>query len=409
MLTPTRHRGAGGARGPTKLARVVRIRVTFGPWLFGARLDLAAFTGSAALALAVLATRRWLGWQEELPEWGWVVLVLGVDVAHVYATLFRTYLDGAELRRHPARYWALPVALYAAGVALHLSSGAAFFRVLAYLAVIHFVRQQIGWAALYRSRGRPSRLDTFVDGAALYSATGYPLLHWHAHIDEKAFVWLVQGDFVSGSGYAARWLGAARALWIAALTTFVARQIWVAVFEKRVDAGRCLLVATTAVCWHAGIVGSTGDFDFTVTNVLIHGIPYMVLLYSYGRARESGARGSIGGQIVSMGAGAFLGVVLVCALVEEAGWDRLVWHDHEWLFGSGDTRLGSLAAALLVPLLALPQATHYVLDGLLWRRREPALRALGPLWPRWPAFGRAGELGARTQNLHRKDGRAEGF
>jgi hypothetical protein len=38
--------------------------------------------------------------------------------------------------------------------------------------------------------------------------------------------------------------------------------------------------------------------------------------------------------------------------------------------------------ALLVPLLALPQATHYVLDGMLWRRgdtrRLPAQRrALG--------------------------------
>ena len=41
-----------------------------------------------------------------------------------------------------------------------------------------------------------------------------------------------------------------------------------------------------------------------------------------------------------------------------------------------------LAMALVVPLLALPQAVHYVLDGVLWRRddtrtRPAQRRALG--------------------------------
>lgn len=347
--------------------------MTFGPFLFGARADLAAFTGSALLALALVAARRSFGWQSDLPEWGWVVFILGVDVAHVYGTLFRTYLDGAELRRHPARYLVLPLVLYAGGVLLHLASGATFFRLLAYLAVLHFVRQQIGWAALYRARGRASRLDRWIDEAALYSATAYPLLYWHAHLDEKAFVWLVPGDFVNAPEFAAVWLPALRAIWGAALGTFVVRQLWLAWFERRIDLGKGLLVATTAVCWHVGIVGSRGDFDFTVTNVLIHGVPYMVLLYAYGRA-AGGV--SLGGQIVARGALAFFGLVLACAFVEEAGWDRLLWHDREWLFGASETRLGRFAAAFVVPLLALPQATHYILDGLLWRRREPALRAL---------------------------------
>ena len=39
-----------------------------------------------------------------------------------------------------------------------------------------------------------------------------------------------------------------------------------------------------------------------------------------------------------------------------------------WLFGvAWDT--GSLKI-LLVPLLALPQLTHYVLDGFIWRRKS---------------------------------------
>jgi hypothetical protein len=32
--------------------------------------------------------------------------------------------------------------------------------------------------------------------------------------------------------------------------------------------------------------------------------------------------------------------------------------------------LTEITLALLVPLLALPQATHYLLDGVLWRRTD---------------------------------------
>jgi len=303
--------------------------------------------------------------------------VLGIDVAHVYATLFRTYLDGAERRRHPGRYVGIPLAVYVAGVSLHLASGATFFRVLAYLAVVHFVRQQVGWAALYRARAPSSRADELVDSAALYAATGYPLLFWHAHLGEKQFAWLVAGDFVDVSAYAARLLPVARALWFVALAAFAWRQLHVAWAQRRIDVGKTALVVTTAVTWYVGIIGSSGDFDFTVTNVITHGVPYMVLLYSYGKATMPRAPAAFAGRVLARGALAFVALLVGCALLEEYGWDRLIWHDHEWLFGSSDVRPGRLATAFLVPLLALPQATHYLLDGLLWRRREPALQGLG--------------------------------
>ena len=353
----------------------------FDPWLFGPRTDALAFTGTAVFALALVALRRFLGWPEELPEWGWLAFVVGVDVAHVYATLFRTYLDGQELARHRARYVGIPALVYVSSVLLHLQGGAVFFRVLAYLAVWHFVRQQVGWAALYRARAPSTRADALIDQAAIYAATLYPLLYWHAHAPEKQFAWLIPGDFVDVSASAKVLLGPSSVVWLVALFAFAARQLYVAFVHRRVALGKTALVATTAATWYVGIVGSTGDFDFTVTNVLVHGVPYMVLLHSYGRASGK-HHGSLGAAIVGRGAVVFVGLLAGCALAEEAGWDRLVWHDHEWLFGATDMTLGdrSVAAALLVPLLALPQAVHYVLDGLLWRRREPAIAVLAE-WP----------------------------
>jgi len=49
-------------------------------------------------------------------------------------------------------------------------------------------------------------------------------------------------------------------------------------------------------------------------------------------------------------------------------WDRAMWHERSWLFGQ-PWDVGSLEV-LMVPLLAVPQLTHYILDGFIWKRRE---------------------------------------
>ncbi len=36
----------------------------------------------------------------QLPLWLWVLVVMGIDVSHVWATIFRTYLDKFEFERH---------------------------------------------------------------------------------------------------------------------------------------------------------------------------------------------------------------------------------------------------------------------------------------------------------------------
>jgi hypothetical protein len=64
----------------------------------------------------------------------------------------------------------------------------------------------------------------------------------------------------------------------------------------------------------------------------------------------------------------FLGFLLLLAFLEELFWDRLVWHERPWLFGQSRLILEDRVLSYVVPLLMLPQATHYVLDGILWRR-----------------------------------------
>jgi hypothetical protein len=355
-----------------------------GPWLWGARADLLLFGGSAFAALALLITGRVLGVAPgPLPEWGWLALVVAIDVAHVWATLFRTYFDREEMSRHRLRYWGVPAAVYVFGVMLHLGGALVFWRVLAYAALFHFIRQQVGWVAVYRARaGQSGAADRMLDNLTVYAATLYPVLHWHARVASTDFAWFVKGDFVDLGHAAARLLPAARVVWAALLVAFFARQVVLAVKHRVVYVGKSLVVATTAALWWLGIVATNSDFEFTVTNVIVHGVPYIGLIWAYARERRRDAPEILGSQILAGGVAAFLGILLLFAFGEEMAWDGLVWHDRGWLFGSHDVTLGPLAAALVVPLLALPQATHYALDGVLWRRgdtraRPAQRRALG--------------------------------
>jgi hypothetical protein len=340
------------------------------PWLFGARIDLAVFGGTAAIAL-LLALLGPYHYGAASPEWSWIAGVLLVDVAHVWSTAFVVYLDPAEWRRRPVLYGGVPLALFGGGVALYLAGGpGAFWRVVAYLAVFHFIRQQYGWVMMYRARnGEVDRLGRWLDGATIYAATLYPVIHWHAHLPRQ-FWWMKPRDFMAGlpawTATAAGWI------YLALLAAYVAR----ALVQRPVSWGKHTVVATTAACWYVGIVATNSDYTFTVTNVFIHGVPYLALVYVYARnaAREAAsARGTTAqllGPAGSRGRGVavFLATLWLVAYVEELIWDRAIWHDRAWLFGDGFDAGG--AAVVLVPLLATPQLAHYVLDAFLWRRRS---------------------------------------
>lgn len=329
------------------------------PWLFSPAVDLLTFLGSAALALGLLAIGASLGLLDrDAPEWTWIIAVLLIDVAHVYATGFRVYFDHNELRRRPWLYGLTPVLSFLVGAAIYSESHVWFWRLLAYLAVFHFVRQQYGWIALYRSRaGDFGTLGRWVDSSAIYLATIYPLVYWHAHLPRN-FWWFLEGDFAQLPEATATLL--APVYWLA-LAAYAVRSAYRGFALGKWNPGKDVVVVTTALCWHIGIITFNSDYAFTVTNVIIHGIPYMVLVYWY----RSVPRGE-GVRRWPKVAG-FLGTLWILAYTEELLWDVGVWHERSWLFGFA-WDLDSLHW-WLVPLLAVPQVTHYVLDGFIWKRQ----------------------------------------
>lgn len=350
------------------------------PWIHSAPLDTALILLPPFLAVAfVLLFREAFDRTANVPLWAWVAFILCIDVAHVYSTIFRTYLNRAEFGEHKTLLTAVPLACWLAGALLYSTDAALFWRVLAYAAVFHFVRQQYGFMMLYsRRESGAQRRYKWIDKGVIYLATIYPLVYWHTHLPRN-FHWLVDGDFIAGVPPAfAAVTGAAYGLFALA---YVVKE-WVSFTRTReTNLPKHALVAGTATAWYVGIVALDGDMAFTVTNVVSHGIPYMALIWVYGRrqALRLPGQGVLGRlklrhvfspRFLPL----FVGSLLILAYLEEGLWDGLVWREHLSLF-SGFAALPKIddpaTLSWLVPLLVLPQATHYVLDAFIWRLRGP--------------------------------------
>lgn len=348
----------------------------------------------------------------ELPLWAWVTLVLAVDVAHVYATLFRTYFNKAALQRHKALLIAIPAACWVVGVLLYSVDALWFWRTLAYLAVFHFIRQQYGFMCLYSRKDSQSfPVDSTcantpenvagkhvstgfwlsrLDGLAIYTATIYPLIYWHTSLPRN-FNWFVEGDFLESLPADAGRVGLV--LYAFILLAYFAKEILLAVKTQYFNIPKNLIIAGTAGSWWVGIVMLNSDIAFTMTNVLTHGIPYMALIWLYQKRSSPHAAGAINSPAPELTANSgvkknfledfcsvarncaplFVATLLLFAYFEEGLWDALIWREHgaifapfSWLQSLSDTPL----LALVIPLLSLPQSTHYVLDGFIWRVKE---------------------------------------
>ncbi|MCA9681407.1 MAG: hypothetical protein KC457_04360 [Myxococcales bacterium] len=340
-------------------------------WLVSPAFDIGWFllpgllAALAGLGLGLLTPRA-----AETGVGLWIAAVLLVDVAHVWASLYRTWLDAEARALHRELLRSAPLLVFLIGFMAHALSPALFWSALAYLAVFHFIKQQAGFVALYLRAGAeaPTTFDRRLCTAAVWAGTAGPVLYWHAHLPRR-FSWFIDGDFLAGLptqlGTAAVWIQ------LPVLLLFFARRLQLG---RRGHPMVPLLVAVTALCWNLGIVCFDDDRVFTITNVFLHGVPYMALVWIAGGRRQVEAR--LGPRrSPALVLTCFYALLIALAFTEEALWDRLVWHDHAQLFGNGELALGDFGLALVVAVLTVPQATHYVLDRYIWRDgpRNPRL------------------------------------
>lgn len=340
------------------------------PWLHRASYDGVFILMPAFIALIIvpfLPAAYTTG--TTMPLAAWVILVLCIDVAHVYSTIFRTYWDKQRMAEHKTLYLAIPALCYVTGVLLYSIDGLMFWRALAYLAVFHFIRQQYGFMRLYARYEQKGNWMETTDTIAIYSATLYPLIYWHC-TPGRNFNWFVEGDFILGGASPV-----ADILWplyVLSIVAYVVKEIILFRQQGNINIPRNVIIAGTYLSWYAGIIYFNGDLAFTLLNVVAHGIPYMALIWIL-RQKETTAAKTESSYTVRNTLIFFVLSLLVFAYIEEGLWDGLVWREHGSVFGLFRA-LPAISQkellAFLVPLLSLPQSTHYVLDGFIWKRKD---------------------------------------
>lgn len=137
--------------------------------------------------------------------------------------------------------------------------------------------------------------------------------------------------------------------------------------EKKINIPKVAVISGTYISWYFGIVYFNNDLVFTFLNVVSHGIPYMALVFvqefrqkkTYSETHRQKRRPAI-----LRGLFLFLSVIAVLAFLEELFWEVFIWHEHiPFAFA-----VSPFWVQFLVPLLVVPQLTHYLLDGFIWRR-----------------------------------------
>lgn len=371
-------------------------------WLFSRNIDLFGLYIPVWLTwlLAFILPTTYL--DQSLPIWMWLAFVLLFDVAHVWSTIFKTYLDPEARKNHSFNLTFVPIGVFVACFMVLSFGEMIFWRCMAYLALYHFIKQQYGFLMLYKWKSREKnnfKWDKFI----IYWATIYPVIYWHLSGD-RAFNWFVDQDFLVQKDLIANGLFS-----IGHCIYWLVIGIWFYLQRESINVPKIMWVITTALNWYIGIVYFNSDIVFTVTNVVAHGLPYMVLISFYKSRKQilldvdevksqkskvesdkleetdisfkechpelvEGSLLSYRGRrswIIALTIVVFVSTIF--ALTEEYFWDTLVNHSkaeafswlpyHQFTF---DDELISL----FIALLSVPQLTHYILDGVIWKNND---------------------------------------
>lgn len=354
------------------------------PWLSSARFDglwILSPPFLATLGIALLFTIRPELASAEMSPWAWLFLVLAIDVSHVYASVYRTLLNPVLREKFAFPLSILPMLAYLIGFALYKQNPLWFWRALAYLAVFHFVRQPYGLMMLYKRKGPIEPLSWHrLDQIAIYTASLYPIWCWHFD-PSRSFAWFIDGDFFAGNSPAMILLGHVFALIVA--LTYIGKEIVSMRIRGQLNLPKNLVLLGTALSFGMGILYWNSDLAFTATNVIGHGLAYLALVWWSDGKRHFEDHWNA--RLKPMFPVIFASLLLSLAFFEEGLWDLLLWNEHRIFFEpikKGIATLGielstvqsNEALAYLVPLLALPQATHYLWDGFIWRRQASLSR-----------------------------------
>jgi hypothetical protein len=337
------------------------------PWIHKAKTDSIFILSPSFLVVIVvfLFQKQLQQIETKYSFYTWLFLIVFIDVAHVYATLFKTYFVASEFQKRKKLLIGLPIVCFLIGIVLFSFGSKVFWSTMAYIAVFHFIRQQYGFMRLYARN--ESKKWAWIDNLIIYTATIYPMLYWFLS-SPREFNWFVENEFLHfESPFLIMVLS-----WIygCILLFYVLRTSYFGIKNKYINIPKNAILLGTILSWFFGIVYFNNDLIFTLLNVVSHGIPYIALIYlNEIDKKPSKELHSLYHFKHFKGLLLFLFVLLLIAFSEEYLWEILVWKEQL----SGTTEDFSNWYFLIVPLLTVPQFTHYLLDGFIWKKNKSTI------------------------------------
>ncbi len=344
-------------------------------WINNSRFDLTWFIAPMLLPPLVVffIPNNFLNAQRtDIFPWSWVFIVLTIDVAHVYSTVFKTYFNSFAFEQHRLKLLYFPFLVWAGGAIIYSLGSHLFWTCVAYFAVYHFIRQQYGFFRLYSIKRNEEKGLSFGLNFCLYAFMLIPILIWHVR-GQQNFNWMTTGDFLyinlpQLSPFLQIILG------LVVIFYFVLEAS-----SKKINGNwnvpRMILALSTAFSYYTCIVLINNDFVFSFVNVIGHGIPYFALVWWSEKRQLNTESDPILKVVLSKwGWMLFYGIVFCMAYFEEALWDSLLYRERPMPFGWLYEQLPALDHPILigivVPLLIMPQIVHYILDAYIWRKND---------------------------------------
>ncbi|MGA9636890.1 hypothetical protein [Flavobacterium sp.] len=314
------------------------------------------------LAIIVVFQKQLVVIENNYSFYTWLFLIVFIDVAHVYATLFKTYFVASEFQKRKKIYLGLPILCFGIGLFLFALGSVIFWSILAYVAVFHFIRQQYGFMRLYARN--EDKTYAWIDNLVIYTATLYPMLFWFLS-PKRNFNWFIPNEFFR---YENALLDSILSWAYATVLLFYCiRTLYKSIKNKFFNIPKNAVIIGTTLSWYFGIVYFNNDFIFTLLNVISHGVPYIALIYLNEIEKKSALElGILHNLKQYSGLVIFIAFLLLIAFTEEYLWEITVWNE----YFSNDNFDFSRWQFLIVPLLTVPQFTHYLLDAFIWKTNK---------------------------------------
>lgn len=289
------------------------------------------------------------------PIWFFILGWTLVDGSHVYSTFLVSYADESMFTKLKTVFLGVPLALLVSGFLFQYSGDPTYFYYfLAYLAMIHFIRQEYGWMkiATHFDSSSPKWLK-HLDITTSYAMTILPML-WYTRKTEKAF-WYQSGDLVSTPDFLS---SISLPLFWFVVMVFLCANAFHIYKTRTINISKCLVFINTFFGWYVSRVFVQNTYLAVWLSIFHHGLPYYFLVFKAERvSRKIKILESIGNYKYPL-------MYLSCAAVF-----YLFLHAHSGNHFVQKLEENVVLKSVIYAIAVMPQMTHFILDAFVWKKK----------------------------------------